>query len=240
MTVFKPKTDRQIFFLTLKFYSGFIYRELILFFKYIGPHKYESSIYNLPYKIRSKSKSYTRELIKFLYRNLYDIDTNQTMLPETGKGRYVDVYSKGGIIEITPRIPVNEIGGNMRAKGAYDKLLIIPYQPNHGVFVEFWKKGVMCSRSILSFDQLSKHIIYASNVEQLVGFDNIDIEAKRTKDINSHYMHNGDFNVPFIEEKEIHKLFSKYPKDFSITKDDISNFDHHLSKKLKDDEIHGI
>jgi len=215
LTIFKPKSEKEVFFLSLKLYSRYISREIFWYFKGILQiPKPMNSVYNLYDILHSKSKLYTRALIRFLYRNLHDIDTDQTHMPKTGKGRYVDVLSKGSIIEIAPHFPVYEIGGSTKPGDSYDKLLIIPYQPNHGVFVEFWKRGVCCSRSILSFDQLSKQIIYASNVEELASrkADFIDKEGDRIEEINDHYMHKGDFNIPLTEKEEYEMWNFEVPK----------------------------
>ena len=78
------------------------------------------------------------------------------MLPKTGKGKFVSVYSKGKIIQI-----IDE-------RGKSDEIRIIPYQPNHGIMVEQWKNGKLCCRNLLDIEQLQKSVIFASNVEQLI------------------------------------------------------------------------
>lgn len=84
-----------------------------------------------------------------------------TMLPSTGKGRFVSVYSKGQIIQI-----VNE-KGNENLGCFHNEVRIIPFQPNHGILVEILKDGKLVSRNHLDIEQLNKGIIFASNVEQL-------------------------------------------------------------------------
>lgn len=88
---------------------------------------------------------------------------NGTMLPKTGKGKYVSVYSKGEIIQIKHETGYEHL--NLE----YDEIRIIPYQENHGVMVERFKDGKMCDRHLLDIIQLNKSIIFASNVEQLTG-----------------------------------------------------------------------
>ena len=78
-----------------------------------------------------------------------------TMMPETGKGKYVSVYQKGKIIQI-----IDE-------SGKHGEIRIIPFQPNHGVMVERWRDGKPYGRNHLDIQQLQKGIIYASNVEKL-------------------------------------------------------------------------
>ena len=80
---------------------------------------------------------------------------NGTMIPSTGKGKYVSVYRKGDIIQI-----VDE-------EGVHDEIRIIPYKQNHGVMIERLKNGKMHSRYHLGIDQLNKDIIFASNIEAL-------------------------------------------------------------------------
>lgn len=99
-------------------------------------------------------QDYKRLFYKLLYGwNMSAI--NGTMIPDTGKGKYVSVYRKGDIIQI-----IDE-------GGVYDEIRIIPYQPNHGVMIERLKNGKMVERHHLGIDQLNKNIIFASNIEAL-------------------------------------------------------------------------
>lgn len=91
----------------------------------------------------------------FKFRYGWKLGGNGTMHPQTGKGEYVSVYSKGGIIQI-----IDE-------EGKYDEIRIIPCQHNHGVMVEKIIDGKVSSRNQLDIRQLNKGIIFASNVEQL-------------------------------------------------------------------------
>jgi hypothetical protein len=91
----------------------------------------------------------------FKFRYGWSLGGNGTMHPQTGKGKYVSVYSKGGIIQI-----IDE-------EGEYDEIRIIPCQHNHGVMVEKIINGKVNCRNHLDIGQLNKNIIFASNVEQL-------------------------------------------------------------------------
>lgn len=55
--------------------------------------------------------------------------------PRFGKGKYVSVFQHGPYIDIK-----DEVQGEI--------IRIIPYQPNHGVFVEIWKDNKLCGRGI--------------------------------------------------------------------------------------------
>ena len=82
-----------------------------------------------------------------------------TLLPQTGKGKYVSVYSKGEIIQIKHETGYEHL--------EFDEIRIIPCQRNHGVMVERFSKGKMRDRSLLDLNQFNKGIIFATNVEQL-------------------------------------------------------------------------
>lgn len=83
-----------------------------------------------------------------------------TLLPTTGKGKFVSVYSKGQIIQIKHESGYEHL--------EYDEIRIIPYKENHGVMVEKFKDGKLHGRDILDLNQFNKSIIFASNVERLV------------------------------------------------------------------------
>ena len=103
-------------------------------------------------------KSWIRhDIKKWYYKRFhgFDMGMHGTLLPSTGKGRYVSVFVKGKIIQI-----VDERGEN-------DEIRIIPCQYNHGVMVEQWRDNRLYCRNHLSIKQLNKNIIFASNVEQL-------------------------------------------------------------------------
>ncbi len=84
-----------------------------------------------------------------------------TMIPDTGRGKYVSVYCKGDIIQIKHESGYDDL--------QFDEIRIIPYQPNHGVMVERWKDGKMKDRHHLDITQLNKNLIFASNIEALAG-----------------------------------------------------------------------
>lgn len=105
---------------------------------------------------------FKQDIKRWCYKNIHGFNMdglNGTILPITGKGQFVSVYTKGKIIQIK-----HEEGyPNLE----YDEIRIIPYQPNHGVMVETLKDGKMCGRHLLDIRQLNKNIIFASNVEDL-------------------------------------------------------------------------
>lgn len=82
-----------------------------------------------------------------------------TMMPKTGKGKFVSVYTKGQIIQIKHESGYENL--------EFDEIRIIPYKENHGVMVERFTNGVMRDRNLLDIEQFNKGIIFASNVEQL-------------------------------------------------------------------------
>lgn len=84
---------------------------------------------------------------------------NGTMIPKTGKGKFVSVYTKGQIIQIKHESGYENL--------EFDEIRIIPYKENHGVMVERFTNGVMRDRNLLDIVQFNKGIIFASNVEQL-------------------------------------------------------------------------
>ncbi len=98
-------------------------------------------------------RDYKRWYYKTFHK--FNMGGDGTLIPDTGKGKYVSVYRKGDIIQI-----IDE-------SGEYDEIRIIPYQPNHGVMVECIKNGNVSWRRHLNIQQLNKDIIFASNIEQL-------------------------------------------------------------------------
>ncbi len=55
------------------------------------------------------------------------IGSNGSMLPSLGKGKYVDVLRRGDCIEIRDHCNPSDLF----------TIRLIPYQPNHGVMVEY-------------------------------------------------------------------------------------------------------
>jgi len=86
---------------------------------------------------------------------------NGTMIPVTGNGKYVSVFTKGQIIQIKHESGYEHL--------EFDEIRIIPYKDNHGVMIERFKNGKMRDRNLLDIVQFNKGIILASNVEQLAG-----------------------------------------------------------------------
>lgn len=99
---------------------------------------------------------------KLFYKVLYGWNMNAfggTMIPTTGKGKYVSVYRKGDIIQIKHESGYEHL--------EYDEIRIIPCKENHGVMVESLKNGKVIIRNHLDIKQFNKNIIFASNVEAL-------------------------------------------------------------------------
>lgn len=97
-----------------------------------------------------------RKLKRFYYEFFYGFDMNYrsgTMLPKTGKGKYVSVYRKGDIIQI-----IDERSEN-------NEIRIIPFQPNHGVMIESLKNGKLITRNHLDIEKLNTDRIYFSYSE---------------------------------------------------------------------------
>lgn len=90
---------------------------------------------------------------------------NGTMLPSTGKGKFVSVYSKGSIIQIKHENGYEHL--------EFDEIRIIPYKENHGIMIERFKNGRMFDRRHMDLKQLNKSIIFASNIEQLTNKNNL-------------------------------------------------------------------
>ena len=93
--------------------------------------------------------------------NMCPYNGSGSIIPTPGKGKYVSVYSKGEIIQIKHESGYEHL--------EYDEIRIIPCKENHGVMVERFKKGKMCSRNLMDLTQFNKSIIFASNVEELCG-----------------------------------------------------------------------
>jgi len=87
-----------------------------------------------------------RKIRRWIYENIHGFNMeglNGTMLPSTGKGKYVSVYVKGKLTQM-----INEKTG--------EQILLIPYQSNHGVMVEYWKDGKMYGRSHMDIEMFKK------------------------------------------------------------------------------------
>lgn len=67
-----------------------------------------------------------------------------SMLPNLGKGKFVDVLRKGSLIDICDH-------------GSGETIRLVPSQPHHGVMVEWFEaNGNMCARSHMSFSDFRK------------------------------------------------------------------------------------
>lgn len=81
--------------------------------------------------VRRKLRRTRWAATRLWYRRRYGVKIglgNGTMMPQLGKGKYVSVRRRGALLDIT-----DERTGEM--------IRLIPYQPNHGVMVEFWRAG---------------------------------------------------------------------------------------------------
>jgi hypothetical protein len=113
--------------------------------------------------MRKYWKSWIKSDIKrWYYSKMYGFKMSGmsgTLIPESGKGKYVSVFSKGEIIQIKHERGYEHL--------EFDEIRIIPYKENHGVMVERFKNGNMVDRNLLDILQFNKGIIFASNVESL-------------------------------------------------------------------------
>jgi hypothetical protein len=103
-----------------------------------------------------------RDFKKFYYLFIYDFKMggfNGTMIPTTGKGKFVSTYCKGSIIQIKRESRYEDL--------KYDEVRLIPCKENHGIMVERFTNGKLIDRKHLDLIQFNKNIIFASNVEEL-------------------------------------------------------------------------
>lgn len=85
---------------------------------------------------------------------------NGTMIPRTGRGMYVSVFSKGEIIQIKHEKGYEHL--------KYNEIRIIPCKDNHGVMIERFKDGKMVDRSLMDIVQFNKNAIFYSNIENII------------------------------------------------------------------------
>lgn len=105
-----------------------------------------------------------RDLRSWYYSKIHGFNMDGfdgTLIPSTGKGKYVSVYSKGQIIQIKHESGYEHL--------EFDEIRIIPYKDNHGVMIERLKNGKLRDRNSLDIVQFNKGIIFATNVERLAG-----------------------------------------------------------------------
>ena len=110
-----------------------------------------------------------QDIKRFIYSKIYGFTMdgfNGTMIPKTGKGKFVSVYTKGQITQIKSESGYDHL--------EFDEIRIIPYKDNHGVMIERLTNGVLIERNLLDLNQFNKGVIFASNVEQLTGRINRD------------------------------------------------------------------
>jgi len=125
------------------------------------------SFFNFKYKWSLRKhwvNWFKRDVKRWYYSKIHGFKMgafNGTMIPITGKGEYISVYSKGEIIQIKHERGYEHL--------EYDEIRIIPHQYHHGVMVERFKNGKMRDRTPMDLDQFNKGIIFASNVEKLAG-----------------------------------------------------------------------
>jgi len=75
--------------------------------------------------------------LKIKYNIFIDIDSS--MFAKLGKGKFVSVFRKGDYLDIVD-------------ESSKDFVRLIPYQPNHGVMVEYHKKDSVNSSQRLHMD----------------------------------------------------------------------------------------
>lgn len=86
-----------------------------------------------------------KEISKLYYKLVYKIDIsyNKTMFFDLGRGKYVSVLRKGNYIDIID-------------EKTKEFIRLIPYQPNHGIMVEYWNKEKIVFRNHLSISEFKK------------------------------------------------------------------------------------
>ncbi len=94
-------------------------------------------------KLKWRASQYRLRLRRWWNRVRWGVPVPPSMLPVFGEGQFVDVIRRGPYIDIID----HRSAGMVR---------LIPYQPNHGVMVEYWQGDKMHSRSHLTFEELKK------------------------------------------------------------------------------------
>lgn len=85
-------------------------------------------------------------------RARWGVPVPPSMLPMFGTGQFVDVIRRGPYLDIID----HRSAGMVR---------LIPYQPNHGVMVEYWQGGKLHSRTHLDFAGFKKIARWAGEDE---------------------------------------------------------------------------
>jgi hypothetical protein len=121
--------------------------------KLVAKHKITEKVINLSlYRWYNRMfwKSWIKkDLKKIYYKYIHKFKVtgdNKILIPKTGKGEFVSVYTKGEIIQI-----INE-DEDLDLK--FDEIKIIPYQPNHGIMIERYKNNKLIDRNTLGIEDI--------------------------------------------------------------------------------------
>jgi len=98
------------------------------------------------------------------YRWRYGIETqglNQTIMPFTGRGTFVDVLRKGPFYDV-----IYHHGAKPGVR--HGTLRLIPAQYNHGFMVELWQDGRLRGRAVLSYADLYRQFDATAEVRDAV------------------------------------------------------------------------
>ncbi len=109
------------------------------------------------------------DIKRWYYSRVHKFDMDGlggTMIPKTGKGKFVSVYSKGQIIQIKHESGYDHL--------EYDEIRIIPCQYNHGVMIERFKNGKLSisyvpNTSIFKFFGAGKKSTISNSSSALAG-----------------------------------------------------------------------
>lgn len=98
-----------------------------------------------------------KDFKKWYYKLRYNITLHMldgSMMPKTGKDKFVSVYTKGQIIQIKQEKKNNKI--------KYDEIRIIPCQYNHGIMIERLTNGKMLFRTSITLEDFNKKDIISN------------------------------------------------------------------------------
>lgn len=94
--------------------------------------------------------SIKHRFVKWWYRFWHGIEImslNGTMFPVLGDGTFVSVHRRGQFLDVTSHKGTPDSPAGM--------IRVTPYQPNHGLMVEFWdEEGRMCARTHCDYNML--------------------------------------------------------------------------------------
>ncbi len=90
-------------------------------------------------------------IVKLYYKLRYniEIENDKTMCYNLGRGKYVSVIRKGNYIDI-----INHKTIVTPEKTEFIRL--VPYQPNHGIMVEYWENNKLTFRTHCGFEMFKK------------------------------------------------------------------------------------